>query len=89
MGLILIQENDLALRGATNWGKTDTVEYLLEHGANIHAENDEALRTAVKYRKTDTMKCLLELGADIHADNDAAVENGSRLGKYIYCKISL
>jgi hypothetical protein len=68
------------LTNASDNGHLDTVKYLVENGANIHAGHDEALRNAAYNGHLDVIKYLIENGANIHANDDAAVcdaaENG-------------
>ena len=55
-------------------GKTETVELLLNHGADVHTRNNYALRWAVKYRKTQTVNLLLQHKADPSAENYQALK---------------
>jgi hypothetical protein len=58
---------DMKLVGKTN--ELETIKYLVEHGANIHACNDVALRYAAYYGNFDIVKYLVEHGANIHVLN--------------------
>lgn len=76
---------------ALNWaiygGDIEVVQYLVEHGADIHANNEDALISCIDdchhesdcYVETDgdchyeIMKYLLNIGADIHARDDYAL----------------
>ena len=52
--------------------KTDLVEYLLEHGANINAidsDGNSALIYAVSYRDLGTTKAILNHGSDLNILN--------------------
>ena len=51
-------EDDLALRLAASYGRTDVVRILLEAGADVHAADDGPLRWARDARRTDTIKVL-------------------------------
>ena len=57
--------NDGALRQAATYGHMETVELLLDRGANIRAEDDYAIRWAARNGVRETVK-LLDRGADIH-----------------------
>jgi hypothetical protein len=63
-----------ALMLAARWGHTDTVEVLLDNGANPNARfGDEgwtALMVAAEGGRTPTVKLLLEKGADVNAKNN-------------------
>ena len=41
------------------------VEFLVDHGANIHAQNDRALLIATIYDQFDVIKYLLSQGANL------------------------
>jgi hypothetical protein len=77
-----LERNELnnALRWASRNGHTETVNLLLDRGADIHANNDGALRSASYHGHTETVKLLLDRGADIHADNDSALHWASYNG---------
>jgi ankyrin repeat protein len=51
----------------------DTLHYLVEHGANIHADNEFALCVSAMGGKLDAVKYLVECGADIHVNHDMAL----------------
>jgi TonB family protein len=78
----LLEENDqvdigarddegwTALMHAARGGYADTVEVLLEHGANVYSENNEgatALHIAAQYGKSEVVELLLKAGADYEA----------------------
>jgi len=62
------KDNELKL--ASKDGIFDIVEYLIEHGADIHIDNDYALRYASKNRHVKIIKYLLAHGANVHVNND-------------------
>ncbi len=58
---------DTALIIAVRQGHTDTVRYLLDHGADINRanrQNESALFVAAELGRTDIMRALLNKGAD-------------------------
>ena len=56
------------LKGAACGGYIDTVKYLVEQGADIHAQDGNmALMYIVRQGEMDVVKLLVEHGADIHA----------------------
>jgi ankyrin repeat protein len=61
------------LTEAAKDGHLETVQYLIENGADIHADNDYALQWAAGNGHLDVVRYLVENGADIHADNDLAL----------------
>jgi TonB family protein len=59
-----------ALMHAVRGGHEETVEVLLEHGANVHSENNDggtALHVAAEYGRTAIAEALLKAGADYEA----------------------
>jgi hypothetical protein len=58
----------------------ETIKYLIEQGADIHACCDYALRWSARNGHTDTVKCLIEQGADIHARCDWALRYAAGKG---------
>ena len=83
------EEDDLALRNASEKGDTTTVEVLLKHGANIHAKNDEPLRFASYEGHVEVVKILLEHGANVHARDGESLSNASSKGHLEIVKILL
>jgi len=65
-------QGSFALYYAAESGHTETVQVLLEHGANVHFHAD-ALCRAAEHGHTDTVKVLLDAGADIHVRGDASL----------------
>ena len=61
-------------------GDVETVRYLLEHGADIHAKDVLALILASGNGHRDVVELLLDRGADIHADKDTALRCASKKG---------
>ncbi len=60
-----IHENhEFLLRWAARYGQNRTVEYLLDHGADVHAVNDDALFVAIGNRYLETANLLLDRGAN-------------------------
>ena len=60
----------------------ETIEYLISHGADIHAHDEEALKCAAKYDCLEMVKYLVERGADIHAEDDYALRWAAEKGHY-------
>jgi hypothetical protein len=58
----------------------ETVQLLLDHGADVHAHNDYALRLATACGHAALVTVLLEHGADVHALNDDALRVASTNG---------
>ena len=58
------------LMNAAFYGRYDVVQYLINHGASIHAtckQNFTALHGATMFRHIDVVKLLIENGADVNA----------------------
>jgi hypothetical protein len=72
--------DDQPLWQAALRGNRDTVEALLDAGADIHASDDFALATAAKYGQTDTVRLLLARGANFHARDDWALRIAASAG---------
>jgi hypothetical protein len=72
--------DDQPLWQAALRGNRNTVEALLDAGADIHASDDFALATAAKYGQTDTVRLLLARGANFHAQNDWALRIAASAG---------
>lgn len=54
------------------------IQYLVEHGADVHSDNDIALREAIKQAAIGNndfriVKYLVSQGANVHVDNDSAL----------------
>jgi hypothetical protein len=64
------QDNDIALRCASEYGYKDTVSLLIEHKAYVHAKDDCALRWASGCGHTEVVALLIEHKADVHAKHD-------------------
>jgi hypothetical protein len=62
-------DNDYTLRMASLNGQFPVVQYLVEHGANVHT----ALRGASIGGHLPVVQYLVEHGANIHADHDIAL----------------
>jgi hypothetical protein len=58
----------------------ETIKYLVNQGANIHAWNDTPLRWAARYGHIDVVRYLVGQGADIHAEDDDALFDAARYG---------
>ena len=54
----------------------NTIKYLVDNGADIHAYDDGALSYAAEYGNLETVKYLVEQGANIHANNDYSLKWG-------------
>ena len=52
--------------------KVETLKYLIENGADIHADNDAIFRYNAENGNLDIVKYLVENGANVHAENNAA-----------------
>src|SRR3989338_1037632 len=64
-----VNNGDLTIFGSARHG----VQWLVEHGANVHAVDDEALRLAAKNGHVSVVQWLVEHGADVHARDDEAL----------------
>ena len=58
----------------------NTVKYLVENKADIHAENNFYIRWASEYGHLDIVKYLVDNKADIHAENNYSVRLASYNG---------
>ena len=54
-------------------GYLETIKYLIDNGADIHANNDGALRWAAENGYLEIVKYLVDNGADLHAGDDYAL----------------
>ena len=70
-------DNDYVLKISAEKGHLEVVEYLVEHGVDIHTKNNQALIFASIKGHLDVVKYLVEKGADIHALNDYALKLAS------------
>ena len=61
-------------------GHLPIVEYLLNHGADIHADNDSAVRWAARGGHRNVIRALVERGANIRAYGDDALRQAYRRG---------
>lgn len=55
-----------------------SVQYLVEHGANIHARDEYALRYSARMGYADIVEYLIKEGADIHAFDNYALRWAQR-----------
>lgn len=70
-GIVCIEGD--ALTCACEKGHFETVELLVNKGANIHIYDEYPLRVACGYGRFDIVKLLLKNGANIHAKNDNSI----------------
>ncbi|WP_176731462.1 ankyrin repeat domain-containing protein [Burkholderia cenocepacia] len=54
-----------ALNVAAQWNHTRSIEWLVDHGADVHLNREDALRTAVHYDKKEAAEMLIKKGADV------------------------
>lgn len=54
-----------ALNVAAAWNHPRSIEWLVDHGADVHLNNEDALRTAVHYDKTEAAEMLINKGSDV------------------------
>ena len=81
-GAEIQDENNAALREASQAGRLNIVKYLVENGADIHVGLNYSLRWASENGHFEVVKYLVESGADIHAEQDYALRwavNGGHL----------
>jgi ankyrin repeat protein len=64
---------DPLLHTAAEYGRTATVQELLQRGADVHAEQDIAVCAAAARGHTATVQALLAAGADVHAQQGEAL----------------
>ena len=83
-GADIHEDNDYALRSASEKGYSDVVRLLLQAGADVHAPDyggpDASLRLTSSHGHPAVVKILLEAGADVHAVDDFALRLASRYG---------
>ena len=72
--------DDVALSEASANGHLAVVEFLLAHGADVHANDDLALSLASLYGEVAIVEVLLAHGADVHAADDVALRDASGQG---------
>ena len=62
-------EGEVPIQKAAKWGRTELVEMLIDHGADITSREQEngftPLHSAVDQRNAETARLLLDRGADI------------------------
>jgi len=63
-------KKNAALIHASSLGHIDIVEYLLNHGANVHANHDDALIEAVQMNHINVVKLLIKYTANINTEDD-------------------
>ena len=81
-GANINENDDLALKLASERRQLEVVKYLINHGANIHAEEDEALVSASHSGYLEIVKFLIESGANIHAEEDLPLRFASHEGRF-------
>ena len=57
-------KDDSALKWAAVNGKTDTVKFLVEQGADIYSQDQDALRYSAKSGQTEVAIYLIDKGCD-------------------------
>jgi hypothetical protein len=62
-------------------GHIRTVQYLIEHGADIHIDTDAPLRMAFYFGQEHIFVYLLKNGANLHVNNNEII-NGIELGQF-------
>jgi len=86
---LMLDNRDGAAALFASQGDQQSVHYILEQGANLHANNEAALRQASMYGHCDVVQLLLVHGADVHAHNDEALREASMLGHCDVVKLLL
>jgi len=81
--------DDVALSEASANGHLAVVEFLLAHGADVHANDDLALRLASLYGEVAIVEVLLAHGADVHGADDAALRDASLEGEVAVVEVLL
>jgi hypothetical protein len=74
------EDNNYALRCASEKGYKEVLDLLLRNKADVHAKNDCALKWASYDCHKDTVTLLLEHKADVHAQHDYALRRASANG---------
>lgn len=62
-GADIHSNDDLALRFASELGRTEVVEILVKAGANVHANGGEPLRDATENGHQEVVRILVDAGA--------------------------
>lgn len=66
---------------ASKVGDLETVQYLIENGADVHADNYYAFRWAAYNGHLGVVRLLVSVGADIHSFDDYAFRSASCYGR--------
>lgn len=62
--------NDQALALATRQNDVNTVQFLLDHDADVHSRNDDPIRSASREGHLAMTQLLLQRGANVHAEDE-------------------
>ena len=73
-------DSDVKFFEAIKNNNLESVKFLLEQGANLHAGDDYALKLAAINGYLELVKYLLEQGANLHAENDDALRSAAVSG---------
>ncbi len=66
--------DDLTLISACVGGDLETVEYILDNGANIDAQNGNPMIESYREHQYHIMECLISRGANIHINDDFVIK---------------
>ncbi len=66
-------EDNLAIRWAANGGFNDVIDFLILHGADIHAKEDDAIVKAAGNGQIKTVEKLLKMGLKINTQDGEAL----------------
>ena len=79
-GIDLTKNNNIALKLAVKYGKTDIVEILLNNGADINSDDEYPIILALKNHNLEMAKFLIAKGADLTVDDNMPIKLATEYG---------
>lgn len=79
------EEKNKGFMAAVRADRTDLVNLLLDHGADVHYNDDAAICYAARNNKYEMARLLAERGANVEAQDHSPVRDSSEYGYYRLC----